>query len=115
MKTITVLLTAAALSLPFAAQAEFAGPGVPAAVTTVAAAQKAADDTPVTLEGKIVRQIDHKRYEFRDATGSMTVKISQKRLPAQKIDPNSKLRIVGEVDKELTSTKVDAKLVEVLP
>nr|WP_199066452.1 NirD/YgiW/YdeI family stress tolerance protein [Chromobacterium sp. ASV5] len=113
MKLSAVLLAAA--FLPFAAYAEFTGPGAVAPLTNAAAVDKAADDAPVTLEGKIVRQLHHEHYEFRDAGGkTVTVEIDRKRLPAEKFDQNTRLRIHGKVDKEWNGRKIDVKRVEIL-
>ncbi|WP_027468485.1 NirD/YgiW/YdeI family stress tolerance protein [Deefgea rivuli] len=103
--------------LPLFAQAQFTGPGsnVANTVNTVVAAQSAADDTPVLLEGHIVRKIKNEHYEFKDATGSIEVEIDQKYLPAQQFDHTNKVRLRGEVDASLLSRNIDVKSVEILP
>ena len=55
--------------------AGYTGPGATPTTTTVKAALEAADDTPVVLQGTIVKRIKGDIYEFRDATGSMKVEI----------------------------------------
>ena len=103
--------------LPLLAQAQFIGPGsnVANTVNTVAAAQNAADDTPVVLEGNIIRKIRNEHYEFKDATGSIEVEIDHKYLPAQQFDQNSKLRLRGEVDVSIFKRNIDVNSVEILP
>ncbi|MCP9761197.1 NirD/YgiW/YdeI family stress tolerance protein, partial [Aquitalea sp. S1-19] len=51
------------------AQNSYTGPGAVPGVTTITAAQKAADDTRFVLEGQIVKQLTHETYQFRDASG----------------------------------------------
>lgn len=103
--------------LPLLAQAQFIGPGTTVAntVTTVIAAQSAADDTPVVLEGHIIRKIRNEHYEFKDATGSIEVEIDHKYLPTQQFDQNNKVRLRGEVDVSLFSRNIDVNSVELLP
>ncbi|NWK78468.1 YgiW/YdeI family stress tolerance OB fold protein [Aquitalea sp. LB_tupeE] len=113
MKKTLSMLSIAAL-LPLSAHAEFIGDGSTPAITTVAKALQAADDSRVMLEGNIVRQIDHKHYEFKDASGSAKVEIDSKYLPAEKFTAQSKVRLQGKVDKEFTGSKIDVKQVEIL-
>lgn len=100
--------------LPLAAHAQYTGPGVTAPLTSVAAALTAADDALVMLEGTVVRQLGHERYEFRDATGSIPVEIDAKRLPAQSFNDSTKVRLSGEVDRELGGREIDVKQVDIL-
>ena len=100
------ILVACFLAMPFVAQAQFTGPGAstgaqtqPAVVTTVAAALKAAVDTPVVLEGRIKRQIAHERFEFADATGTIVLEIDDDDLPRESFDDSTPLRVKGEVDR----------------
>lgn len=61
--------------------AGYTGPGATPTTTTVKAALEAADDTPVVLQGTIVKRIKGDIYEFRDATGSMKVEIDDEDFP----------------------------------
>jgi len=115
------ILLACILAMPFVAQAQFTGPrasGVaqsnPAVVTTVAAANKAAVDTPVLLEGKITRQVARERYEFVDATGTIVVEIDEDNLPKESFDQTTPLRIKGEVDRRWNQRQryIDVKSVQ---
>lgn len=107
-------LCAALLLLPaMHAQAQFTGPSARPQVTTAAAAARAADDTQVVLEGTLARQISSDSYEFRDATGSVTVEIDAEDFP-QKVDANTRVRLHGEVDRDLRSIEIDVKRIEVL-
>jgi uncharacterized protein (TIGR00156 family) len=95
------------------ALAQFTGPGAAPAVTTATGAAKAADDTQVVLEGILARQISSDTYEFRDATGSVTVEIDTEDFPG-KVDANTRVRLHGEVDRDLRSVEIDVKRIEIL-
>ncbi|HEY0661445.1 MAG TPA: NirD/YgiW/YdeI family stress tolerance protein [Lysobacter sp.] len=107
-------LSAAFLLLPASlALAQYTGPSARAAVTTAADAAKAADDTQVVLEGTLARQISSDTYEFRDATGTVTVEIDTEDFPG-KVDANTRVRLHGEVDRDLRSVEIDVKRIEIL-
>jgi uncharacterized protein (TIGR00156 family) len=94
------ILTAVTLILSSQwAMAAFVGPSDSAGVTSAAEAEKASDDTPVQLEGYIVKQLDQEHYEFRDNSGTIKVDIDQKRWPAQQVTPQTKVRLSGKVDR----------------
>ncbi len=59
------------------------------------------DDQLVVLEGYIVDQIKHEDYTFKDATGQIEVEIDDRVFAGQRVDPNTKVRIEGEYEKEL--------------
>ena len=95
------------------ASAQYVGPRA-AVINTVAAAKQAADDTPVVLEGYIVRQINNDDlYEFKDDTGSVTVDISRKKWPAQ-VSAKDKVRLFGEVDRGITNLEIEVDRVELI-
>jgi uncharacterized protein (TIGR00156 family) len=104
----TSLLLPASLAL-----AQYTGPSARPSVTTAAAAAKAADDTQVVLEGTLARQISSDTYEFRDATGSVTAEIDAEDFPG-KMDGNTRVRLHGEVDRDLRSVEIDVKRIEIL-
>ncbi|MBL8417636.1 MAG: NirD/YgiW/YdeI family stress tolerance protein [Dechloromonas sp.] len=117
------ILLVCMLAMPFVAQAQFTGPRVSGAgqansavVTTVAAASKAAVDTPVLLEGRIIRQIARERYEFADATGTIVVEIDDEDLPREQFDDSTPLRIKGEVDRRWNQRQryIDVKSVQIV-
>jgi uncharacterized protein (TIGR00156 family) len=117
------ILLVCMLAMPFVAQAQFTGPRASGAgqanaavVTTVAAANKAAVDTPVLLEGKIIRQVARERYEFADATGTIVVEIDDEDLPREQFDDSTPLRIKGEVDRRWNQRQryIDVKSVQIV-
>lgn len=79
------------------------------AAKTVAAALKASDDTPVIIEGKIVKQIDKDEFIFRDSTGEIEIDVSKRAWNGQTISPADTIQIRGKVDTEWNKTEIDVK------
>ena len=108
-----ILTVSALLALSTSALAGFNNTGANAAISTVAQAKTLADDSYVTLEGTIVSQVNSDEYIFRDATGDIKVEIDEKDWNGVNVGPNDKIRIHGEVDKELMrDAEIDVKRVE---
>ena len=78
------------------------------------AALEAADDTPVVLQGTIVKRIKGDIYEFRDATGSMKVEIDDEDFPPMEINDKTRVKLTGEVDRDLVGREIDVEFVEVI-
>ncbi|VVN97093.1 YgiW/YdeI family stress tolerance OB fold protein [Pseudomonas fluorescens] len=108
-----VLLLAPLFSTAALATAGYTGPGAQS-VVTVAAAQAAPDDTPVVLQGHVIQKLKGEKYEFKDATGTITVEIDDEDLPPVGFNENTQVKLTGEVDKGLMSREVDVDLVEVI-
>lgn len=108
----------ALMVLPLLSTAAFAtgytGPGATPQVTTVSAAQQAADDTHVVLEGQIVKRLQDELYEFKDATGTIQVEIDDEDWPNQTVSEKAKVRLTGEVDKDLDNREIDVDRVELI-
>ncbi len=97
------------------AWAQYAGPGAAPQVRSVAEALKAADDTPVVIEGRILRQVGKEKYLFSDGKAEIRVEIDAKHFPTVRVDENTRLRLRGEVEKDfLESPEIDVDHVEVL-
>lgn len=96
------------------AAAGYTGPGAAAQITTVAAALQAADDADVVLEGHVVNRLRDDRYEFKDATGTIQVEIDDEDWPGQAVSDSTKVRLIGEVDKNFNSREVDVDRVELI-
>ena len=92
----------------------YTGPGAVTQVTSVAAALKAADDTPVLLQGQIVKRLQDELYEFKDASGTIHVEIDDEHWPAQAISETAVVKISGEVDHDLTSREIDVEHLELV-
>ena len=85
----------------------YSGPGPD--VMTVEQAKGMRDDAKVTLRGKIIQHLGGDHYMFQDATGTIEVEISGKRWQGQNIGPDDLVELYGEVDKEWSKVKIEAK------
>ncbi|WP_258031725.1 NirD/YgiW/YdeI family stress tolerance protein [Campylobacter concisus] len=84
-------------------------------VISVKEAFKLNDDAKVVLEGKIKSHIKSDKYEFVDKNGdTIVVEIDNKKWGNVTANEDTLLRIRGEVDKDLTKTKIDVDSVEVV-
>ncbi|KYP82918.1 YgiW/YdeI family stress tolerance OB fold protein [Erwinia aphidicola] len=125
-KTAALLAISALMSTPvLAAQTGgFVDPNAPTAqvqkggfsgpngtVATVKQAQDMKDDAWVTMRGNIEKRIGDEDYQFRDATGTMTVEIDHKRWEGQTVGPNDKVELQGKLDKDFNSMELDVKQV----
>nr|WP_319527175.1 NirD/YgiW/YdeI family stress tolerance protein [Pseudomonas laurentiana] len=113
MNTRYLALLLAPLFSTAALAAGYTGPGAHS-VVTVAEAHKAADDTPVVLQGHITQKLKNEKYEFKDATGNIIVEIDDEDLPPVAFNDKTLVKLTGEVDKGLMKRDVDVDLVEVL-
>ena len=93
------LLLTALLAVSATASAGFSengqAPGYQNSVTRVSALRSVPDDSYVTLEGYIERQVRHEHYIFRDAN----------------VTPRDKVRLEAEIDQDWHGTEVDVKAV----
>ena len=79
-------------------------------VKTVADALNANDNTPVRLDGQIVKQIGKKDFLFKDASGKeIQIEVNKKAWNGETIAPQDNIQIIGKVDKEWNKTEVDVK------
>jgi uncharacterized protein (TIGR00156 family) len=62
----------------------------------------------------MIKQSRDKHYTFRDNTGTIEVEIDNEDFRGAKVTPETKVRIVGEVDKDWNSTTVDTDYLEVV-
>ncbi len=92
---------------PTKAMGGYSGPG-PATVT-IADAQNQADDTWVTLRGKIIQHDGDDMYTFQDASGQGKVEIDDKAWRGQHIDANTLVEMVAEIDKDWGRTEIEVK------
>ena len=82
---------------------------------SVKEALKLNDDAKVVLEGKIKSHIKSDKYEFADKKGDVIVlEIGDKKWGNVTANEDTLLRIRGEVDKDLTKTKIDVDSGEVV-
>jgi len=75
--------------------------------STVAQAKTLSDDTPIILEGNIVKHLGKDKYLFRDQTGDITVEIDNDEWNGVTITSKDTIIIYGEVDKDWNSIEID--------
>ncbi|WP_407314471.1 YgiW/YdeI family stress tolerance OB fold protein [Pseudomonas sp. nanlin1] len=115
MKRRYLALLIAPLFCASVSAAGYVGPGSVGQTTTAAAANDAADDTPVVLQGYIVKRLKKETYEFKDATGVINVEIDDEDWPAQvAVDDKRQVRLIGEVDRGIMGREVDVDRVELM-
>lgn len=118
MKYFITLLLLAFLAMPVVAAEKatpkaateeqvggFEGPVSGAQAETVEKAKKVAQDARVVLTGHIVSSVagEKNEYIFKDATGQMSVIITPKGFKGNKVTPDTKVRIIGKVDKQASA------------
>ncbi|PWB31108.1 stress-induced protein YgiW [Pseudomonas sp. SDI] len=114
MKARYLVLLLAPLFSTAALAVGYTGPGAQP-ISTVAAANDAADDSPVVLHGFVTKQLNNDdKYEFKDNTGTITVEIDNEDLPAVAFNEKTKVKLTGEVEKNLMSREIDVDLVEIV-
>ncbi|MDO5059117.1 MAG: NirD/YgiW/YdeI family stress tolerance protein [Neisseria sp.] len=104
-QTVWKYLAVAALSAaPLAAQAEFVDGTAPQkniAVQSVKDAKTMFDGSRVTLEGYITGRagtLNYEEYFFKDDSDMIKVEIDDDVWRGQQVNPQTKVRLVGEVD-----------------
>jgi len=106
------------LSLAFSniSYAEFIGPGSSATstVSTIKSLSNLKNDQKATIEGFIVQKIKSEHYRFTDATGEIEVEIDDKDFRGIKVTPKTKVRLTGEIDKDLFSSSFEADIIELV-
>lgn len=103
MSVLKNIAAAAALSAIFAAgvaQAQYVNDNANVVMTVKQMKDNAKDDQLVVLEGYLVNQVKHEKYEFKDATGTVVVEIDDKIFAGQRVDSKTKVRLEGEFEKD---------------
>ena len=70
----------------------------PKQVTTVKEALNSKDDTPVMLKGQVIKSLGDEKYQFKDATGTITVDVDDELWQNRAISPTTPVTLIGEVD-----------------
>ncbi len=96
------------------ASAQFTGPSLAGRPSTVAQVQNARVGSYVTLTGNIVAHRREDYYLFRDGTGEISVEISASVFNNRKVSPESKVRLVGEIDRGIRGRYVWISSLEVI-
>src|SRR5690625_27649 len=106
-----ILLSLIFFGFSIAAEAQFTGNSE---VKTVSEAQEMNDDTYVTLEGFISEQLGDDDYMFQDETGEIEVEIDDDVWKQQSVDPDTKIRIQGEIDKDFRTRTIDVEQLSIV-
>lgn len=77
--------------------------------TPVAGAKKMREGAWVTLEGHIEKQLADQRYQFRDKTDLIELKISPKRWQGADISPADLVTVSGRIHKTKQGYRVDVE------
>ncbi|MNF88842.1 hypothetical protein D3C84_713450 [compost metagenome] len=94
--------------------AGYTGPGAEI-LTTIAAANNASDDTPVVLQGFVVKKLNNDdKYEFKDATGTIKIEIDNEYLPGVAFNDKTKVKLTGEVERGLIQREIDVDFMEIV-
>ncbi|HAS61163.1 MAG TPA: hypothetical protein DCS35_00500 [Vibrio sp.] len=72
------------------------------------------DDMPVTLTGNIKSSLGDEMFIFTDSTGEITIEIDNDKWLNQTATPENQVQIVGEIDKDISGTKIDVDVIRVL-
>ena len=111
-KTTIVLLMSAVYSSTVLAQ--FTGPSVAGSAVTVAQAKAALPGRYVTVAGHVVSHLREDYYNFRDASGEIRVEIESSVWQGRKVGPDTKVRLVAEVDLGVTGRYLWVKSLDVV-
>ena len=78
--------------------------------------QNALDDTTCTLEGNILERLSKNKYVFQDDSGKITVEIGQRIFGSNRVTPETRVRLTGEVDhkKQGRANEVDVRYLEIV-
>jgi uncharacterized protein (TIGR00156 family) len=110
LSALFVALTLAATT----ANAQFTGPSARGQEMTVASAAAARPGTYVTMTGSIASHLRGDYYLLRDASGEVRVEISEGVWGGRPVSPDTKVRVVGEVDRGLGGVYVWIKSLEIV-
>lgn len=81
------------------ASAQFTGPGATGRTSTVAQVESARPGSYVTVTGHVVAHQRADYYTFRDETGEIRVEIGASVWQGRKIGPETRVRLLAEVDR----------------
>ncbi len=90
----------------------YTGPGP--IVISIKEAGNQADDTWVTLKGKIINHMGDEKYTFQDASGTGIVEIDRKAWRGVSVGADDEVELLVEVDKDWGSVEFDVKSVRPL-
>lgn len=112
MYRIMAVLAAMVLASP--ASAQFVGPSATSAPTTVQQIAEARLGSDVTLVGNIVERQRDEYYTFRDDTGEIRVEIDRRVWLGREVTPDTRVQLIGEVERGVAGRYVDVDSLEIL-
>jgi uncharacterized protein (TIGR00156 family) len=85
-----------------------------ASSSTIAEATAAPDGAQVVVTGEVVQQVDSEHMVVRDNSGQINVEVDKDILGKVKFAPDSRLRILGKMDRNSDRSLLVAKSVQVV-
>jgi uncharacterized protein (TIGR00156 family) len=104
------------LAIGATATAQYSGPSNTPVYKTIAEVLKhGSDETPVQLEGHLVKKVGKEKYLFSDGSSEIRVEIDDKHFPATAVNEKTRVQIRGEFEKDfLQSPEIDVDQLAVL-
>ena len=96
------------------ASAQFTGPSVTGSAVSVAELRTALPGRYVTVSGQIVAHQREDFYTFRDASGEIRVEIEPSVWRGRPVGPDTRVRLLAEVDMGLTGRYLWVKTLELI-
>lgn len=93
-----ILASILALAVSPSAFAQFTGPSVQGAPSSVADALNLRVGSYVTLEGNITAHLRGDYFQFSDGSGQIRVEIPAATFGGRQVGPQTRVRLMGEVD-----------------
>jgi uncharacterized protein (TIGR00156 family) len=115
MKNFAKIACVMALVAATPVAAQFTGPGASGALVTATEASAARAGTYVTLEGNIVAHLREDYFTFRDASGEIRVEVDEDAFQNRPVSPETRVRLLGEVDNGRSGPYVWVRTLEILP
>ncbi|MGY4675987.1 YgiW/YdeI family stress tolerance OB fold protein [Ursidibacter arcticus] len=85
------------------------GANTPSQTISIKQALSARDDSYVTIEGRILSQIDNDEYIIADESGQIRVEIDNHIWRGQNVSSQDKVRLYGEIDNEWNKTELKVR------
>lgn len=112
---IRKILALALLSLlTSTATAQFTGPGASGRTSTVAQIEGSRLGSYVSVTGHVVAHQREDYYTFRDETGEIRVEIGSSVWQGRKVGPETKVRLLAEIDRGAAGRYLWVKTLEVI-
>ena len=114
-RSIMILFLAVLLVVSSDSLARFTGPSISGRSRTVEEISDLRIGSYVTLSGHILEHQRSDYYTFQDATGQIRIEISSSVWPDGGIGPDTRVQILGEVDRSFSGRYIWVKSLSILP